>query len=216
MKLPKNLKDLSGMDFVKWHVDKLSSLRGTNGGAYWVCKCVCGQRVVVSSTSLISGKSTQCKFCKSGESRKKFCINNHDTEIWGRTSSYACRGCVRDKHLKTHYGITLEDFENLYKEQKGLCAICKKPLGEYRVGKPGWGNGCRIEVDHKHILKSLMKKRGISQKDTVRGLLCGGRWAGCNRKLGRIDNIEWLENVISYLKNPPAQQGVLNKNEVQA
>lgn len=40
---------------------------------------------------------------------------------------------------------------------------------------------------------------------SVRGLLCAGRYAGCNRKLGSIDNIWWLENSLTYLKNPPAQ-----------
>ena len=45
---------------------------------------------------------------------------------------------------------------------------------------------------------------------SVRGLLCPGRHgkAGhgcCNRLLGRVDNVEWLEASAEYLKNPPAK-----------
>jgi hypothetical protein len=40
---------------------------------------------------------------------------------------------------------------------------------------------------------------------SVRGLLCPGRHGtGCNTKLGRADNIEFLEKALAYLKNPPA------------
>jgi hypothetical protein len=99
--------------------------------------------------------------------------------------------------LKTHYGISAEEFDDLFEFQGGKCAICKKDLGVYKTGEPGFGKGTRIEVDHDH----KKKKRA-----SVRGLLCGGRWAGCNRRLGRIDNIEWLKSVVAYLENPPAQQ----------
>jgi len=41
---------------------------------------------------------------------------------------------------------------------------------------------------------------------SVRGLLCAGRYRGCNRLLGRIDNIRWLEKTLAYLRNPPAKK----------
>ena len=40
---------------------------------------------------------------------------------------------------------------------------------------------------------------------SIRGLLCPGRYTGCNRLMGRIDRIEWLEKVLAYLKCPPAK-----------
>lgn len=40
---------------------------------------------------------------------------------------------------------------------------------------------------------------------SVRGLLCPGRYVGCNRLLGRVDDIAWLEKALAYLKNPPAR-----------
>ncbi|HZS43382.1 MAG TPA: endonuclease VII domain-containing protein [Candidatus Paceibacterota bacterium] len=116
---------------------------------------------------------------------------------------------AKDRRLKRKYGITLDEMIKIYKYQKGLCAICKKPLRAV-IPSSKSENGLRIEIDHDHRKKS---------KEAVRGLLCGGRWAGCNRKLGRIDRPDWLRAVIAYLENPPAQ-AVLNseangdKNEI--
>ena len=47
------------------------------------------------------------------------------------------------------------------------------------------------------------KKAGM--KYSIRGLLCPGRWSGCNRLMGRVDNIEWLEKTLAYLRKPPAR-----------
>jgi hypothetical protein len=187
-------KDLTGQEFGLWKVLYVTSKRSSKGYRYWNCSCQCGKEKEVCAENLLAGKSHACGSCAKS---RKMCINGHDTELWGRTTSNACKRCVRDRHLKTHYGISAEEFDTLFKLQKGKCAICKKDLGVYKTGEPGFGKGTRIEVDHDH------KKK---KRESVRGLLCGGRWAGCNRRLGRIDNVEWLENVVLYLKNPPAQQ----------
>lgn len=63
---------------------------------------------------------------------------------------------VRNSQLKTMYGITLEDFDRMYKDQDGLCAICHT-----REAK------C---VDHKHATKQ------------VRQLLC----KTCNQGIGLL------------------------------
>lgn len=205
MKKKESGKDLTGQVFGSWTVVGLHTKKAKNGGLYWRCKCSCGSTHKVSSTTLLSGTSTQCRVCKGKNSRKRFCAKGHDTDLWGRTNSQACRGCVRERHLLSNYGITLNEFEAIFAAQNGLCAICKKQLGVYKTGESGFGNGCRIEVDHQHGTK-------LPKKATVRGLLCGGRWAGCNRKLGRIDKIEWLKNVILYLEKPPARE-VLGTNK---
>jgi len=66
----------------------------------------------------------------------------------------------RSKMLKCRYGITSDDYDRLFLEQKGVCGICKKPSA-----KP------YLSVDHCH-------STGI-----VRGLLC----ASCNMFLGKIE-----------------------------
>jgi hypothetical protein len=191
----KNFKDLEGSIFGKWKVIKRIRRKGSDG-ALFECQCECGTRRIVTGDSLKRGVS---KSCGCVGSIKQICKNGHDTSILGRTSSDACRACIREKRLITLYGITSEEYQKLWNLQEGKCAICEttlQPLNE--IGKPGWGNGVRVEVDHDH-------DEGLTPRQAVRGLLCGGRWKGCNRRLGKIDNLQWLKKVIEYLEKPPAQ-----------
>lgn len=106
---------------------------------------------------------------------------------------------MNEAYLKRTYGITLEEYEAIYAFQKGLCAICRKKLRPPNSPhKKGHVDGLRAELDHDHHIKD--------KRLSVRGLLCGGRHFGCNRRLGRVDNRPWLLNASEYIKNPPAQQ----------
>jgi hypothetical protein len=103
-----------------------------------------------------------------------------------------CKDCVnkanlpnqRKNHLKTLYGITLEEYDRLLQEQGGLCAICRQPeTAQYK------GKVMPLHVDHDHATKK------------VRGLLC----RSCNYALGNVrDSILILEAAIRYLlRRPP-------------
>ena len=82
---------------------------------------------------------------------------------------------TRNNDLKRNYGITLAEHKQMFEEQKGLCAICKKE------GDGKWKKLC---VDHDH-------KTG-----KVRQLLC----RNCNMVLGQVgDNVQNLQNMIEYL-----------------
>jgi hypothetical protein len=130
----------------------------------------------------------------------------------------------RDKYLWKHYRWTSDMYDALFELQGGRCAICgREPLQ------------VRLNLDHEHLKIKVFKFRGFwngtcsvngheivrsaqTRAETirkvsdaalplsVRGLLCPGRYAGCNRKIGRIDNVDWLKSVIKYLENPPAKQ----------
>jgi hypothetical protein len=105
---------------------------------------------------------------------------------------------VNEAYLKRTYGINAEEYQKIYDFQQGLCAICRKKLRPPNsLVKKGTRDGLRPEVDHNHKIRD--KRR------SVRGLLCGGRHWGCNRRLGRVDNREWLLNASNYVENPPAQ-----------
>lgn len=41
-----------------------------NGGASWICKCVCGRETIVNGYDLVSGKKTTCSACNYG----KYCF----------------------------------------------------------------------------------------------------------------------------------------------
>lgn len=87
----------------------------------------------------------------------------------------------RWREIKNKYGITKEDWENIYREQNGECFICGRTEKELkRIGRYG------LVVDHDHITGK------------VRGLLCDS----CNRILGLInDDIYIIDKMRQYLKN---------------
>ena len=84
---------------------------------------------------------------------------------------------IKNKVLKYQYGITLDDYNQMFADQNGCCAICGLHQSEFKKA---------LHVDHCHTT------------DKVRGLLC----AECNLGLGKFkDNIQTLENAIRYLTN---------------
>tara|TARA_R110000803_G_scaffold79057_1_gene144446 strand:+ start:11752 stop:12318 length:567 start_codon:yes stop_codon:yes gene_type:complete len=83
--------------------------------------------------------------------------------------------------LKKKYGISIDDYDLMYKAQKGLCAICKQVETTTR------SNGARyvLSVDHCHTT-------GL-----VRALLC----THCNTALGGFkENIKTLKSAIKYIR----------------
>jgi hypothetical protein len=84
------------------------------------------------------------------------------------------------KYVEATYGITGEQYQELYEAQGGKCFICRRATGAVK----------RLSVDHDH-------KTGI-----VRGLLC----RSCNRDvLGHArDEVEFFQRAIEYLEDPPA------------
>jgi len=79
----------------------------------------------------------------------------------------------RANHLLAVYGLSLEDYNDLYNQQQGCCAICGKHQSEIKR---------TLFVDHNH------------DTGKIRGLLC----YTCNSGLGFYENNE--ENVLNYLK----------------
>jgi hypothetical protein len=133
----------------------------------------------------------ECTKCKKPKEKKEFRARSN--RKIGRSSW--CKSCLnqwrvdnkkvdQDKwtdrqfayDLKRNYGITVEDFNRMFEEQKGQCACC----GTSHVGFKR-----RLHVDHDHL------------SNQVRGLLC----TKCNPGLGYfMDSIEKLEMAILYLK----------------
>lgn len=82
--------------------------------------------------------------------------------------------------LRKKYDLTLEEYDEIFKEQKGLCAICNSE--GFAIAR---NQRQMIVIDHCH------------SSGKVRGLLCHN----CNRALGLFqDNVENLKNAIRYLE----------------
>jgi hypothetical protein len=79
----------------------------------------------------------------------------------------------RDSHLRRHYGISIEQYEELLVAQKGGCAICTR----LPSSRP-------LEVDHDH------------ETGRVRGLLC----RECNLALGKLgENAKTVGRAYAYM-----------------
>ena len=105
------------------------------------------------------GRYSICKKCDS--ERQKYRYTNGD--------SYAVR-------LNRLYGLTVDEYEQMYAEANGCCQVCG--ISEEEHGK-------RLAVDHCH------------STGKVRGLLC----SKCNTALGQLDDsLKRIAELYSYLK----------------
>lgn len=90
---------------------------------------------------------------------------NHKTNVWRYW-------------LRQRYGISPNDYDQMLKQQGGVCAICDQPESRRHRGKL-----TSLAVDHDH------------HTGRVRGLLC----SKCNMKLGAlVDDPGWLQRAIEY------------------
>lgn len=82
------------------------------------------------------------------------------------------------------YGITAEQYQQIYDAQGGYCYICRRARGLKK----------RLSIDHCHAT------------GTVRGLLC----QRCNRDvLGHLrDDPDAALRIVDYLREPPAVQAI--------
>ena len=200
-----------GRMFGQWTVKKLGTRRDSH--ETYLCVCTCGEKQDVRTDQLLKGQSTCCRKCGCKKPRvsgrlevKGLCRKGHDIALVGIATGGTCCMCRWEMYIKRTYDLTAEEYLDIYTLQKGVCPLCGRaltlppPFGMlYKEGASR-----RTEIDHRHIPKKV--KPQPPKRDLVRGLLCGGRYAGCNAKLVHIDNVEWLEAAVVYLKNPPAQQ----------
>lgn len=85
--------------------------------------------------------------------------------------------------LKSTYGITLEQYEEMFALQNGKCGICKEEQQD----------GIRLCVDHDHSCCPGRKSCG----KCIRGLLC----TRCNTTLGKMnDSPEMLRDAADYIE----------------
>lgn len=117
------------------------------------------------------GVRGECKQCQLVQEKNKL----SDEEIRKRK---------RADRLARNFKITIEEYEAILKEQRGVCAIC----GKQETAQDRWGPGKRVNfnIDHCH------------STGKVRGVLC----ARCNMALGLFgDDPDMLLEAVNYLEN---------------
>lgn len=122
-----------------------------------------------------------------GQPKKQFCPRGHDTTLCGRYKSYGCKACTKERRMETlghrrdlnykrKFGITLEQYNEMFLKQNGLCLGCYKHQKDDKRA---------FAVDHNHTTGK------------VRGLLCGN----CNVALGNAkDSPTILRRLADYLE----------------
>ena len=90
--------------------------------------------------------------------------SNPNYKNWGRKSK-----------LKNNFNLTLEQYDEMFEEQNGMCACCNTHQSSLSIS---------LAVDHCHTTGKIRK------------LLCNR----CNLLLGNADeSVELLENIIKYI-----------------
>lgn len=143
------------------------------------------------------GKGTICKNCLKLKHKKTYTsikpvypkdkkkcatcnklLNLKEFSTRGKQSTYtsSCKICLNDTGKPSRYkkyGITVEDYNNMFKEQNGLCAICNIVSNR------------SLCVDHNH------------NTGKARKLLCNN----CNSAIGKFrENIDIMAAAIDYIK----------------
>jgi len=77
-----------------------------------------------------SGYEYRCKSCKADERRARKAKDPEKYKKIDRKRYEENKDQFKSNQLKYEYGITLDQKCSMYKEQKGLCGLCGKPLPE--------------------------------------------------------------------------------------
>lgn len=135
---------------------------------------------------VINGKKC-CVKCNITKEESLFRITNSKSKSRGNICSECVNSYMRemrllnkekykDYALKSYYGIGIEEYNQLFIEQKGCCAICNKHQSEFTKS---------FAIDHCH------------STGKIRQLLC----IRCNTALGAVgDSVDVLIKMIQYIE----------------
>lgn len=139
------------------------------------------------SKSYTGGIKYSCKKC-SKLIRHNYYKNNklrtkETCKLWVKNNPHKMKLYYKKQDLKKLYGLTIEKFNNMLREQNYNCAICAQHMSNCTKKT--------LYVDHCH-------KTG-----KIRKLICGN----CNSGLGMFkDRIDLLQLAISYIKEHNNEQ----------
>ena len=134
------------------------------------------------------GLTARCKDCMKVDASQSYA--GRKDEVLERMRTHYSSRKKKDDGLRRKYGITIEQWEEMFKEQGMCCAICK-------AEEPRHGSGSFV-VDHCH------------SELYVRGILCGP----CNAMIGLAkDSTETLKAAIAYLEKKRSVSSIAENKE---
>lgn len=137
---------------------------------------VCGETKSLNGfyreATSVDGYRKVCKVCK-----------NKSTAEWRENNRDKYNADMRSYNKKHYsklrlqrYDLTLEQYDKMLLDQKGLCAICER-APQTKEKRP-------LNIDHHH------------ETGKTRGLLCHT----CNRSIVILDNPDLLAKAVAYIK----------------
>lgn len=138
------------------------------------------------ATGGFNGHRSRCSSCDGAVSAKwketsNYYQNNREEILKYKRESY-CPIAKKNYDLQKKYGITLDDFMEMFEDQNGKCKICSRDVKKFSTSK---SKQDAAVVDHDHTT-------GL-----VRGLLCHS----CNRAIGLFnDEYAILLKAAEYIK----------------
>jgi hypothetical protein len=121
------------------------------------------------NAKVFDGKNSHCKACERLQIDKWRIKNKEKQAVINRRT-----------RLKNTYGITLEQYDELFEKQKGCCAICNRHQSVFKV---------RLAIDHAHTGPNA---------GAIRGLLCNF----CNHRLvGKHVDGDLLRRMADYVES---------------
>jgi hypothetical protein len=104
-------------------------------------------------------------------------------KAYQKANGVAVRGRRRARNLRKKYGMSVEEYDEMFQAQSGQCAnpgCSREPINQ------------PLSVDHDHACCP-----GESCGNCIRGLLC----SGCNSALGYVDDdMERMRGLVKYLE----------------
>ena len=173
---PPNFKDLTGKRFGKLTVIKRSYPNGKNWRARWLCKCDCGNEIILPSDNILNAHTRSCGCLK----KLPLGVANMNSLISSYKYQAKKRGYV--------WGLTKEQFKEITQRKCYYCGIL--PNQSCSVSNPQ----CNGDYIHNGIDR-IDNKKGYTIDNVVS--CCGI----CNMAKGKLTQQEfkdWIKRVYEY------------------
>lgn len=177
--MPK-IKDLTGQEFGRLKVLRMSEKRNKSNQILWICQCTCGNEKEISRGDLF-GKTKSCG-CLGKEVRskngKKLAKLQHKIHYKGTkdiAQSYIARikQSLHRNNKDLEYNLTIEYLQELLEKQHYKCALSGMPI----VGS---------QSVHKKSPTYSEQTASLDRIDSLKGYIIG--------------NVQWVHKDINFMK----------------